>query len=241
MKDFKNRTAFTLAEVLITLGIIGIVAAMTIPTLIANYKKTQYITGLKKEYATVNQSLMQMSVDAGCPGDLSCFFDSSDGKTMGDKIAKYFKVVKNCDISVHNCWPDTTSYYIDGSSPHSGEDTVGYGTFYKFITADGASIEFQFPQLNCNYSNAGSLKKICMTNLYIDTNGLNKPNIYGRDIFEFYVITDNGPTLYPQRGIKDEFYWINVHSCDYGYKGGTNKLGYVCAARIMENSWQMDY
>lgn len=46
-KKFKN--AFTLAEVLITLGIIGVVAAMTLPTLIANYQKQVYANGLKKE------------------------------------------------------------------------------------------------------------------------------------------------------------------------------------------------
>ena len=43
-----KQTAFTLAEVLITLGIIGVVAAMTLPSLIANHQKQVYVTGLKK-------------------------------------------------------------------------------------------------------------------------------------------------------------------------------------------------
>lgn len=43
-----NKVAFTLAEVLITLGIIGVVAAMTLPTLIANYQKRQTVVQLKK-------------------------------------------------------------------------------------------------------------------------------------------------------------------------------------------------
>ena len=46
--------AFTLAEVLITLGIIGVVAALTLPTLISNYKKQTYVTGLQKAYSVLN-------------------------------------------------------------------------------------------------------------------------------------------------------------------------------------------
>ena len=48
MSDNIRRVAFTLAEVLITLGIIGIVAAMTIPTLIVNYQKKQTVSKLKQ-------------------------------------------------------------------------------------------------------------------------------------------------------------------------------------------------
>ncbi|MBQ8458950.1 type II secretion system protein [bacterium] len=53
--DKNKKAAFTLAEVLITLGIIGVVAAMTIPTLMANIKGKQYATGFKKELSTLNQ------------------------------------------------------------------------------------------------------------------------------------------------------------------------------------------
>ena len=53
MFDKNRRAAFTLAEVLITLGIIGVVAALTIPTLIANYKKKQAISKLQKNNFTV--------------------------------------------------------------------------------------------------------------------------------------------------------------------------------------------
>ena len=55
MFDNNRRAAFTLAEVLITLGIIGVVAALTIPTLIANYKKKQAISKLQKNNFTVIQ------------------------------------------------------------------------------------------------------------------------------------------------------------------------------------------
>lgn len=58
---FKNnrKSAFTLAEVLITLGIIGIVAALTIPTLIQNHNKKVVENRLKKVYSTMNQAITQ--------------------------------------------------------------------------------------------------------------------------------------------------------------------------------------
>lgn len=61
----KKITAFTLAEVLITLAIIGVVAALTIPTVVQNYQKTQTATRLKKAYATINQAIQMANVDNG--------------------------------------------------------------------------------------------------------------------------------------------------------------------------------
>ena len=56
--SLKKRAAFTLAEVLITLGIIGVVAALTIPTLMANHRKQVVVTGLQKFYTTFNQAIL---------------------------------------------------------------------------------------------------------------------------------------------------------------------------------------
>mgnify|MGYP002520817074 CR=1 FL=1 len=62
-----KRQAFTLAEVLITLGIIGVVAALTIPTLVNNYRKKQFETGLKKEYSVLLQALDMYKQDNETP------------------------------------------------------------------------------------------------------------------------------------------------------------------------------
>ena len=63
--DNVRKSAFTLAEVLITLAIIGVVAAMTIPTLIANYKKSIVETKLATFYSTINQAIRLSEVDNG--------------------------------------------------------------------------------------------------------------------------------------------------------------------------------
>lgn len=60
-----KRFAFTLAEVLITLGIIGVVAALTMPTLIQNYKKHEVETKLAKFYSVMNQAVRLAEVEYG--------------------------------------------------------------------------------------------------------------------------------------------------------------------------------
>ena len=61
----KRKIAFTLAEVLITLGIIGVVAAMTIPNVVANYKKKVVETRLLKIYSILNQAIVLSEADNG--------------------------------------------------------------------------------------------------------------------------------------------------------------------------------
>ena len=73
-----KRFGFTLAEVLITLGIIGVVAAMTIPTLIANTSSTQFKTAYKKTLSTLNQAaLMNIALN---DYDFSSLVKEPDGK-----------------------------------------------------------------------------------------------------------------------------------------------------------------
>jgi len=236
----KGFSAFTLAEVLITLGIIGVVAALTIPTLINNNQKVQYVTGLKKAYSEVNQALALMANDSGCPGDLSCFFDTNDVNTIGDKISSYFKVLKICKAGASQlgCFPDVVSWNFDGTNTASG---VEYAGAYRFVTTDGMSVYIPLDiNTSCDQVMSDPSVKMCVENMMIDINGLKKPNIAGRDIFTFLITTGKGPTLYPVGGkLYDN--WITEQGCDYGYNGGVDIGGYRCAGRIMDEGWKMNY
>jgi len=233
-KKLTFQPAFTLAEVLITLGIIGVVAGLMIPGVIAESQKAGYVAGARKAYSLWNQALIQMAADGGCIGDLSCFFDSADLKTMGDKIAGYFNVAKNCGTNTLGCFPDTIAQNFDGTNTSSG-----YDSSYRFITADGVAVRFNTSSLGCSGS-AASLTKVCMTNFFIDVNGPKKPNSLGRDIFYFAIVNDNGPALYPAGGAKYNP-WKASKLCDYGYNNGTDKRGYYCIGRIIDEGWQMNY
>ncbi len=92
----KRKIAFTLAEVLITLGIIGIVAAMTLPTLIQNYKNHVVETRLQKFYSTINQAVKMAEVEYG---DKKIWYEDISGALQQKEwfnkyLAPYIKIVK---------------------------------------------------------------------------------------------------------------------------------------------------
>ena len=63
MQNLSSTRGFTLAEVLVTLGIIGVVSAMTVPTLMQNYQKKSYVVQLHKVYNELSQALLQYQTD----------------------------------------------------------------------------------------------------------------------------------------------------------------------------------
>ena len=240
----------TLAEVLITLGIIGVVAALTLPTLINNYQNTQYVTSLKKGYTEFNEVLKEMSSDAGCVNDLQCsgLFDTgTDNTTFGDEFVKHVKVAKNCKtVAGQGCWSVTTNLNYDGSSTTNNYDS---DTSYKFITADGMSVIIGNYGDNCTHGGTsyttgelGYMSQVCGYILF-DVNGPKKPNNRGRDVFYFFITNGKGALLYP-RGGKDDNYANSNCWWDYNNSNrcsSSDKYGVYCTGRIMENGWVMDY
>ena len=129
-----KRVAFTLAEVLITLGIIGVVAAITLPTLVANYQKTVWVNQLKKTYSTLNEGFKQMAASEGCTtlrcADISedspiTKFDFTKAKTK-EKFVKTFKL-ENVYVGAA---PSNSIYgykikYLSGDESTFSEECVG--------------------------------------------------------------------------------------------------------------------
>ena len=220
-RKLNSNKAFTLAEVLITLVIIGIIAALTIPTLVNNYQKTQYVTQLKKAYSEVTQALKLMANDYGCPGDLKCtglFAPGTSSQSFGDAFVKYFKVVKNCkEDTTQVCFSQDVNDYYDGSGLYVNDQN----TNYRFITEDGTAFSIYNYSDNCD-SHCGFMN--------IDVNGLKKPNYRGRDIFFFYITNDKGPSITPYGD------WEQDGSCNSSFT-----FGLSCGSRVLGEDWQMNY
>jgi len=254
-------TAFSLAEVLLTLGIIGVVAAMTIPTVVENNQKTQYVTALKKFYSNFNQVLVQYSADNGCVGDLKCtgLFDANyyTPEDVGKVLASYFNIAKQCGPGVSGCFP-AFSWSFDGSS---GKDDFlnSMESASLFITKDGMAFFINRQPGNCanDFSSGtaygwpsvtGDMKQHCGS-LYADVNGFKGPNNFGRDVFLFYITNGRGPKLYPAGGPDDGYLWPWNHKngvvtidppADWDCNG-LNVEGVTCAGRVIEEGWQMNY
>ena len=159
-----KHAAFTLAEVLITLGIIGVVAALTLPTLIQNHQKQVYVTQLKKAYSTLTNAYNELAAEQEVAdwNQISC----SDWYCLSDFL-KHVKTIK----SFEGCEEDWCNTYNSGIAG----TTMVFGTSSGFITADGALFIFTCGSyLESNYT------------WIVDVNGYNKgPNKPGRDIFQF--------------------------------------------------------
>jgi len=107
-----KKAAFTLAEVLITLAIIGVVAAMTIPTLITTYKKKVVETKLVKFYSMMNEIVRLSEIDNGNRSSWEVSLDAAD--FYNKYFAPYLKTAKIDDTDPQ----DTYIYFNDGSQMH---------------------------------------------------------------------------------------------------------------------------
>ncbi len=218
--------AFTLAEVLITLGIIGIVAAMTLPALIGNYQKKQTAIQLKKIYSIMQQALQRAEVDY----EAVEYWDFTiDETAFSDKYIKpYYKILTDYKNATF-----PTEYHI---YCRDGRICDGYGTFQlssKFVIADGTLLAFHHAPID---GSSG------IFTIIIDINGFKKPNQYGRDIFMFAAEPSKGMLPYGLGTITGVPDLNEYHSRDYLLNGelrSCNQDGILCAAVIMMDGWEI--
>ena len=107
--------AFTLAEVLVTLGIIGVVSAMTVPTLMQNYQRQSYVTQLHKNYNEMSQALLRYQTDKNAINLSEAGFDRTTPVSGYNFFKTYFKVVADCNDNFTPCMA-TTYKKLDGNT-----------------------------------------------------------------------------------------------------------------------------
>ena len=228
---FRNRHGFTLAEVLITLGIIGVVAALTIPTVIQNAQERATVTAVKKAYSALSQAYISAVDDNGTPEnwDLRGSSDSQGAQNMVNIFAPYLKLVKNCGV-LSGCWPNVAYKYLKGSDFDNFDSDT---TYAKAQASDGSLFSFIIRDQNCSQVRGGTLalSSVCGV-IGVDINGFKAPNQQGVDAFNF-LITKYG--IIPHGSQQDTAYSF---SSDCKIK--SSATGWPCAAWILQND-NMDY
>ena len=180
-----KRKAFTMAEVLITLMIIGVIAAMTIPTLQKNAEQQELAAGCLKAYSTLNNAISRMTVDYGALGSNSNWKDVSK---FTNNIVNYLNVAKKCDSSnKYECFLDTGVEAMNGGA--NGYEV----TANSFITNDGMSFTYRACGTESLYGITEEDYDNCLGRFMVDVNGPKKsPNIVGYDVYCFVVVDGTG-------------------------------------------------
>jgi len=186
----KERTAgkgFTLAEILITLTVIGVVAALTIPTLLQNTQQAELKTAYKKSFGDFSQATIQIMNDNGSNliGLCNIMGNVNDSSNcLRNEYAKHLSYIKSCDsgTTYGNCWNKITDFhYMNG-------DITTWGDRGSLILSNGAFIEIEAEGTNCQtpISWANNINNVCGL-IMLDVNGYKKPNIVGKDIYSMWI------------------------------------------------------
>ena len=201
--SLKRKSAFTLAEVLITLGIIGVVAALTLPSVINNYKRKQLHTAFLRSSSLIQNALNETVFDYGYDNlkDFNKICDNQSKENNGSCRSvnkKLFEDISNDFISKFKVVKemDRVQFVIKRimTTNYSGMSQIGYKELYgittyatphakAYLLSDGtlvSSISFFYHEPSDGLS------------FTFDTNGPFKgPNRYGYDIFLFNTGTWN--------------------------------------------------
>jgi len=238
-----GKLAFTLAEVIIVIGIIGIVAEMTIPVLIKNFQQTTYAAGAKKVYSDFNNVLTRLANDTGCSGDLKCtglFSGDTNSNNLGGALAAYFKIAKTCGNAA-GCFP--TAVYPNYNNTGTVVNYDADGTGYKFIANNGMSYFIYNQNNGCDNVSMNRTNNMIQRCGYIlvDTNDLKPPNAMGRDVFKFWITNGKGAILYPVGAADDKSNGSDTWWKTTGCGTAGDMTGDDCAGRLLEEGWIMNY
>lgn len=172
---FSKSVAFTLAEVLIVLGIIGIIAEMTIPTLMNNVADAQVKAGMKVAYSTLAQAALAAANDSG---------GSMGGGALKDLIKSQLNYTKDCDSGLSGgCLPSGT-LSLDGTAS-------SFDSLNALVLKNGMTMTFYTDSSDCTAC-IGTCTECGW--VLVDVNGFKKPNRIGKDSATFYVFSDGKVT-----------------------------------------------
>ena len=224
--SLKRNAAFTLAEVLITLGIIGVVAALTLPSLISNHQKNVLVTQLKREVNVLTNGFKRILADEGidslCDSSIVDSCEQATGFTSKQVNINPQKFKNYFDLSLASSYKATTTM--------SGE---------VFLLADGACV---FPTTGTTNTGAGMF--------FVDVNCNTAPNRWGMDMFildfdeygNMPSITENYSNNFEEMG--DE----NVKTfCQDLKNTEPDDIGFgifavpLCFRAIVRNNWVFPY
>lgn len=234
MKKF----GFTLAEVLICIGILGVVAAVTLPALNSSVQKQQIGPGLAKAISAIKMA-NDYAMEHEHVRDLEEILPSNEKELYFEYIlAKYMEYDKVYNTKNYKQFDKVTSFDAINNKEY-GYQTKDGMVFFR-IPADGQekTVPVKLNLDDLSYLGKGYTGKYWI--VYVDINGINKrPNSLGRDVFQLWVDTKGivipyGGAAYKNYTKSDSILWHN--GCK---KDVTNAE--LCAGSVVDNAYKVIY
>ena len=231
-----KKSAFTLAEVLITLGIIGLVAAITLPSLIQRNIEKQRVAQLKKAYSELSQAYNLAIAENGSPTEwgMGGMYEEKSHYIMANNMRKFLKLSVDCvDMTTEqtrvNCGHD--NLYRDYPSQYDK-------SFRRLVVlSDGTLVNIRAYTGLCNFQ-YGAIKNVCGV-ISVDLNGATPPNRNGEDKFDIFITRDKlVPAGIDGASLSFERACNRAIKKPYGWHSGDNM--YSCTAWVLYNE-NMDY
>ena len=175
--EVEGKCAFTLAEVLITLGIIGVVASLTLPSVIHKYKTEVLKAQFKKSYSSLSQAVLLARADVGVTNFNSYCAFLDDGRYI-NALECYRAILKQLKKNDNICQYDLNKIYTYSKTQQGAYVDVGGTAYPRHGLPDGTCVDVKINARTIGVS--------------IDINGYKKgPNALGHDIFSFWI-NDSG-------------------------------------------------
>lgn len=197
------KKGFTLAEVLITLGIIGVVAALTLPILIKKYQMKTFEVAFKKQYSVLNSTINYLQVNndlKDCYVKLS--YSGTDPETGKPSGAYYDSTSNDCseikknlinilhlsEIKKYSNFTPQADVLANGGVAVNPGVTYDWwlATTKTFLAPDGTTFMFNYDNKTQTY---GNFAYVCFI---VDVNGAKGPNKWGYDVFWLTFSQKNG-------------------------------------------------
>ena len=227
------KSAFTLAEVLITLGIIGVVAAMTIPNLITEHQKRATVTKLQRAISVINQAYRLAYDDVGEVSAEEAFNMGSE-EYFNTYWAPYIKVLTYCS-SYKVCGYDS-NYPFKNANGKSSSLTLVHEMGTTFFTMDG----FLYI-VRTGYGNDNTGENEQCGFVVVDINGSSNPNRFGHDVFLLERVEEEGY----EKGATVRPYGYDLTDKEIKSKCSADAPSYhwtedVCAELIRRAGWKIE-
>ena len=186
-RTLSSNKGFTLAEVLVTLGIIGVVSAMTVPSLMQNHQRKTYATQLHQVYNLLSQAFLEYTTDKNAINLQEAGLTSTEA--VIEFFNKYFKLASSCS-EFTDCFADS---YKNQGGTELAQSSLWVSSDVCNVLANGAAVCMEHSKFHsATYGDVS----VPYGHITIDINAKKGPNIAGRDLF--FV------TYYPDGSIDED-------------------------------------